>query len=126
MGIHSARKLKDNSKNNNKNQNNQNKQNNTKQSHLSGIVKEKIALVVKPPHYGRKFCVKVELKASGKEIIAFVPCDGGLNIIDIGDLVLLERKKMNDIPNCNYRCITCNGIGIKHFIEKPFRASVHV
>ncbi|KAL9642441.1 hypothetical protein ABK040_004800 [Willaertia magna] len=122
MGIFSARKLKQKSKK----KRNANKTSNQQQAttHVSGIVKEMINIHVKSPNSGIKTCVKVELCKNKKEVLAFVPCDGGVLNLDENDSVLLEKKKKKDVTNCHYFVIKFNHICLKDFCnnkEKYFR-----
>jgi len=96
-----------------------------------GIVLEKVGVEARQPNSAVRKCVRVQLVKNGKVVTAFVPGDGGLNMIDEHDEVVIEGiggpkgRSMGDIPGVRYKVITVNGVSLKALIEgkkqKPIR-----
>jgi len=96
-----------------------------------GIVLEKVGVEARQPNSAVRKCVRVQLVKNGKVVTAFVPGDGGLNIIDEHDEVIIEGiggpkgRSMGDIPGVRYKVVTVNGVSLKALIigkkQKPIR-----
>lgn len=76
-------------------------------------------------------CVRVQITKNGKVVTAFVPWDGGLNIINEHDEVIIERiggpegRAYGDLPGVRFRVIMVNGVSLKAVLQgkkqKPVR-----
>ncbi|WP_446753102.1 hypothetical protein [Vulcanisaeta sp. JCM 16161] len=76
-------------------------------------------------------CVRVQITKNGKVVTAFVPWDGGLNIINEHDEVIIERiggpegRAYGDLPGVRFRVIMVNGVSLKAILQgkkqKPVR-----
>ncbi len=96
-----------------------------------GIVLEKVGVEARQPNSAVRKCVRVQLVKNGKVVTAFVPGDGGLNMIDEHDEVLIEGiggpkgRSMGDIPGVRYKVVTVNGVSLKALLlgkkQKPIR-----
>jgi len=96
-----------------------------------GIVLEKIGVEARQPNSAVRKCVRVQLVKNGRVVTAFVPGDGGLNMIDEHDEVLIEGiggprgRSMGDIPGVRYKVVLVNGVSLKALLEgkkqKPMR-----
>ncbi len=84
-----------------------------------GIVLEKVGVEARQPHSGIRKCVRVQLAKNGKQITAFAPRDGAINVIDEHDEVIVEGiggrkgKSMGDLPGVRWRVIKVNGISLE-------------
>lgn len=96
-----------------------------------GIVLEKVGVEARQPNSAVRKCVRVQLVKNGKVVTAFVPGDGGLNMIDEHDEVIIEGiggpkgRSMGDIPGVRYKVVTVNGVSLKALLigkkQKPIR-----
>jgi ribosomal protein S12 len=68
-----------------------------------GIVIDKLTLKAKGTQDTQRQCVRVQLIATGKVVIAFVPGDGNIDHIDENDEVFLMPTKKRDIPSVKYK-----------------------
>lgn len=84
-----------------------------------GIVLEKVGVESRKPNSALRKCVRVQLVKNGKVVTAFVPFDGGINLIDEHDEVIIEGiggtlgGSMGDIPGVKYRVVMVNGVSLK-------------
>jgi len=96
-----------------------------------GIVLEKVGIESKQPNSAVRKCVRLQLIKNGKQITAFLPGDGALNLVDEHDEVLVEGiggsqgRAMGDIPGVRWKVSQVNGIDLDMLIygrkEKPKR-----
>ena len=96
-----------------------------------GIVLEKVGVESKQPNSALRKCVRVQLIKNGKQITAFLPGDGALNVVDEHDEVIIEGiggsqgRAMGDIPGVRWRVLTVNGVPLDLLItgkvKKPRR-----
>ncbi|MFP3300838.1 MAG: intein-containing 30S ribosomal protein S12 [Caldivirga sp.] len=76
-------------------------------------------------------CVRVQLTKNGKVVTAFVPWDGGLNVINEHDEVVIERiggsegRAYGDLPGVRFKVTKVNGVSLKAILlgkkQKPVR-----
>jgi len=76
-------------------------------------------------------CVRVQITKNGKVVTAFVPWDGGLNVINEHDEVIIERiggpegRAYGDLPGVRFRVVMVNGVSLKAVLQgkkqKPVR-----
>ena len=76
-------------------------------------------------------CVRVQLTKNGKVVTAFVPWDGGLNLINEHDEVIIERiggpegRAYGDLPGVRFKVTKVNGVSLKAILlgkkQKPVR-----
>lgn len=84
-----------------------------------GIVLEKVGVESRKPNSALRKCVRVQLVKNGKVVTAFVPWDGGINLIDEHDEVIIEGiggplgGSLGDIPGVKYKVIMVNGVSLK-------------
>lgn len=96
-----------------------------------GIVLEKVGVEARKPNAAVRKCVRVQLTKNGKVVTAFVPWDGGLNVINEHDEVIIEKiggpegRAYGDIPGVRFRVIKVNGVSLKAILQgkkqKPVR-----
>ncbi|MEM1620098.1 MAG: 30S ribosomal protein S12 [Fervidicoccaceae archaeon] len=96
-----------------------------------GIVLEKVGIESRQPNSAVRKCVRVQLIKNGKVVTAFVPWDGGLNLIDEHDEVIVEGiggsrgRSMGDLPGVRYKVVMVNGVSLKALLlgkkQKPVR-----
>lgn len=96
-----------------------------------GIVLEKVGVESKQPNSALRKCVRVQLIKNGKQITAFLPGDGALNVVDEHDEVIVEGiggsmgRSMGDIPGVRWKVSMVNGVPLKLLIigkvKKPRR-----
>nr|KJR72637.1 MAG: 30S ribosomal protein S12 [Vulcanisaeta sp. AZ3] len=96
-----------------------------------GIVLEKVGVEARKPNAAVRKCVRVQITKNGKVVTAFVPWDGGLNIINEHDEVVIERiggpegRAYGDLPGVRFRVIMVNGVSLKAVLlgkkQKPVR-----
>ncbi len=96
-----------------------------------GIVLEKVGVEARKPNAAVRKCVRVQLVKNGKIVTAFVPYDGGLNVINEHDEVIIERiggpegRAYGDLPGVRFRVVMVNGVSLKAILEgkrqKPMR-----
>ncbi|MGC8607762.1 MAG: 30S ribosomal protein S12 [Vulcanisaeta sp.] len=96
-----------------------------------GIVLEKVGVEARKPNAAVRKCVRVQITKNGKVVTAFVPWDGGLNIINEHDEVIIERiggpegRAYGDLPGVRFRVIMVNGVSLKAILlgkkQKPVR-----
>ncbi len=96
-----------------------------------GIVLEKVGVEARKPNSAVRKCVRVQLVKNGKVVTAFVPGDGGLNVISEHDEVLIvgiggpRGRSMGDIPGVRYKVVLVNGVSLEAILEgkkqKPVR-----
>ncbi len=96
-----------------------------------GIVLEKVGIEARKPNAAVRKCVRVQLVKNGKIVTAFVPYDGGLNVINEHDEVIIERiggpegRAYGDLPGVRFRVVMVNGVSLKAILEgkkqKPMR-----
>ncbi len=96
-----------------------------------GIVIEKVGVEAKQPNSALRKCVRVQLIKNGKQVTAFLPGDGALNVVDEHDEVMIEGiggsqgRAMGDIPGVRYRVFLVNGVPldllVRGKIKKPKR-----
>jgi small subunit ribosomal protein S12 len=96
-----------------------------------GIVLEKVGVESRQPNSAVRKCVRVQLIKNGKQITAFVPWDGSLNVIDEHDEVVVEGiggssgRSMGDLPGVRWRVSKVNGIDLWQLLigkkKKPVR-----
>ncbi|MBR9681946.1 MAG: 30S ribosomal protein S12 [Candidatus Altiarchaeota archaeon] len=81
-----------------------------------GIVLEKVGIEARQPHSGIRKCVRVQLMKNGKQVTAFAPRDGAINMIEEHDEVLIEGiggrkgRSFGDLPGVRYKVIQINGV----------------
>ncbi len=87
-----------------------------------GIVLEKVAVEARQPHSGIRKCVRVQLIKNGKQVTAYCPGDGAINVIDEHDEVIIEGiggrkgRSMGDIPGVRYKVVKVNGVALKEIL----------
>lgn len=96
-----------------------------------GIVLEKVGVEARKPNAAVRKCVRVQLVKNGKVVTAFVPYDGGLNLINEHDEVIIERiggpegRSLGDIPGIRFKVTKVNGVSILAVLrgkkQKPTR-----
>ncbi|MEL9990938.1 MAG: 30S ribosomal protein S12 [Thermoproteus sp.] len=96
-----------------------------------GIVLEKVGVEARKPNAAVRKCVRVQLVKNGKVVTAFVPYDGGLNLINEHDEVIIERiggpegRSLGDIPGIRFKVTKVNGVSILAILrgkkQKPTR-----
>ncbi len=96
-----------------------------------GIVLEKVGVEARKPNSAVRKCVRVQLVKNGKIVTAFVPGDGGLNVISEHDEVIItgiggpRGRSMGDIPGVRYKVVIVNGVSLEAILagkkEKPVR-----
>lgn len=96
-----------------------------------GIVLEKVGVESKQPNSALRKCVRVQLIKNGKQITAFLPGDGALNVVDEHDEVIVEGiggsmgRSMGDIPGVRWKVSMVNGVPLNLLIigkvKKPRR-----
>ncbi len=96
-----------------------------------GIVLEKVGVEARKPNSAVRKCVRVQLVKNGKVVTAFVPGDGGLNVISEHDEVLIvgiggpRGRSMGDIPGVRYKVVLVNGVSLEAILlgkkQKPVR-----
>jgi len=96
-----------------------------------GIVIEKVGVEAKQPNSALRKCVRVQLIKNGKQVTAFLPGDGALNVVDEHDEVMIEGiggsqgRAMGDIPGVRYRVFLVNGVPldllVRGEVKKPKR-----
>jgi small subunit ribosomal protein S12 len=96
-----------------------------------GIVLEKVGVEARKPNAAVRKCVRVQITKNGKVVTAFVPWDGGLNVINEHDEVIIERiggpegRAYGDLPGVRFRVIMVNGVSLKAVLlgkkQKPVR-----
>ncbi len=96
-----------------------------------GIVIGKVGIVSKQPNSALRNCVRVQLIKNGKQVTAFLPGDGALNVVDEHDEVMIEGiggsqgRAMGDLPGVRYRVFLVNGVPLNLLVigkvKKPKR-----
>ncbi len=96
-----------------------------------GIVLEKVGVESKQPNSAIRKCVRIQLIKNGRNITAFLPGDGALNVVDEHDEVLVEGiggsrgRSMGDIPGVRWKVVTVNGVSLNELVygrkQKPAR-----
>ena len=96
-----------------------------------GIVLEKVGVEARKPNSAVRKCVRVQLVKNGKVVTAFVPGDGGLNVISEHDEVVIvgiggpRGRSMGDIPGVRYKVVLVNGVALDAILkgkkQKPVR-----
>ncbi|MEM1677218.1 MAG: 30S ribosomal protein S12 [Nitrososphaerota archaeon] len=96
-----------------------------------GIVLEKIGVEARQPNSAIRKAVRVQLIKNGRQITAFCPGDGALNVIDEHDEVIISGiggtlgRSMGDLPGVRYKVELVNGVPLKLLIlgkvKKPRR-----
>jgi SSU ribosomal protein S12P len=96
-----------------------------------GIVLEKVGVEARKPNAAVRKCVRVQLVKNGKVVTAFVPYDGGLNLINEHDEVIIERiggpegRSLGDIPGIRFKVTKVNGVSLLAVLrgkkQKPTR-----
>jgi len=96
-----------------------------------GIVLEKVGVESRQPNSAVRKCVRVQLIKNGKQVTAFVPWDGSLNVIDEHDEIVIEGiggssgRSMGDLPGVRWRVSKVNGIDLWQLLvgkkKKPVR-----
>jgi small subunit ribosomal protein S12 len=96
-----------------------------------GIVLEKVGVEARKPNSAVRKCVRVQLVKNGKIVTAFVPGDGGLNVISEHDEVIIvgiggpRGRSMGDIPGVRYKVVLVNGVALDAILkgkkQKPVR-----
>ncbi len=96
-----------------------------------GIVLEKVGVEARKPNSAIRKCVRVQLVKNGKVVTAFVPGDGGLNVISEHDEVIIvgiggpRGRSMGDIPGVRYKVVLVNGVSLDAILkgkkQKPVR-----
>jgi small subunit ribosomal protein S12 len=110
MSGNNARKLKQNSKKSKTKHKSSNTHTKQQQqiSHVSGIVVYRTRLTSESKNYGVRSCVAV-MTSEGKEVMAFVPGDGGLNHIEENTQVLLSHRRKGGLFNVPYKVVKIVG-----------------
>ncbi len=95
------------------------------------IVLEKVGVEARKPNAAVRKCVRVQIVKNGKIVTAFVPWDGGLNVINEHDEVIIERiggpegRAYGDLPGVRFSVVMVNGVSLKAILEgkkqKPTR-----
>lgn len=93
-----------------------------------GIVLKKVGIEAKQPNSAvRKVC-KVQIIATGKNLLAFAPKDGAFNVIQENDEVTVEGlgkkgRAVGDMPGIKYKIIKVAGVSLDAILrgkkEKP-------
>ncbi|MDD5416472.1 MAG: 30S ribosomal protein S12 [Candidatus Aenigmarchaeota archaeon] len=84
-----------------------------------GIVIKKTGVEQKQPHSGIIKVVRVQLLKNGKEVSAFCPRSGAINVINEHDEVIIEglggsqRGPIGSMPGIKYRVSKVNGIPLE-------------
>lgn len=84
-----------------------------------GIVLEKVGIEARQPHSGIRKAVRVQLVKNGKQVTAFAPNDGAINMIDEHDEVIIEGiggrkgKSMGDLPGVRFKVVKVNGVSLE-------------
>ncbi len=96
-----------------------------------GIVLDKRVFEQKQPSSGLVKCVRVQLVKNGKQLTAFVPGDGAINVIDEHDEVTVvgiggaQGGPIGSIPTVKYKVVKVNGIDLEELRtgrkQKPTR-----
>ncbi|HDR53674.1 MAG TPA: 30S ribosomal protein S12 [archaeon] len=90
-----------------------------KSAQAKGIVLEKVGVEARQPHSGIRKCVRVQLMKNGKQVTAFAPRDGAINMIEEHDEVLIEGiggrkgRSFGDLPGVRYKVIQVNGVSLE-------------
>jgi small subunit ribosomal protein S23e len=84
----------------------------------SGIIVGKVAVEAKQPNSAIRKAVRVQLKKNNKVIIAFVPRDGALKLIDDNDRCLIagmgrSGRSVGDLPGVRFKVIQVAGFSLK-------------
>merc|ERR1711904_674480 len=96
--------------------------------YASGYVTEKLGVEAKQPNSAIRKAVRVQLKRNNKKIVAFIPLDGSLNIVEENDEVVVAgmgRKGLSvgDRPGVCFKVVKSSGVSLlamyKHKKEKP-------
>lgn len=95
-----------------------------------GIVLDKIGIEAKQPNSAvRKVC-RVQIIATGKNLLAFAPGDGALKVIEQNDEVLIQGsgkrgRSVGDMPGIKYEIVKVSGVSLSAILsgkrEKPTR-----
>ena len=91
------------------------------------IVLEKIGIESKQPNSALRKCVRVQLVKNGKQVTAFLPGDGALNVVDEHDEVMIEGiggsqgRAMGDLPGVRYKVFLVNGVPLSLLILGKIR-----
>ena len=95
-----------------------------------GIVLNKIGVEAKQPNSAvRKVC-RVQIIATGKNLLAFAPKDGAFKVIEENDEVTVEGlgrrgKAVGDMPGIKYKIVKVGGVSLDAILsgkrEKPSR-----
>ncbi|CAN7129428.1 unnamed protein product [Brassica rapa subsp. narinosa] len=97
-------------------------------SHAKGIVLELIGVEAKQPNSAIRKCARIQLIKNGKKVVAFVPNDGCLNLLEPNDEVLISgfgRKghAVGDIPGVRNKVVKVSGVSLSALYkgkkEKP-------
>jgi len=93
-----------------------------------GIVLKKVGIEAKQPNSAiRKVC-KVQIIATGKNLLAFAPKDGAFNVIQENDQVVVQGlgkkgRATGDMPGIKYKIIKVAGVSLDAILsgkkEKP-------
>ena len=96
-----------------------------------GIVIEKRVVEQKRPHSGLIKCVRVQLVKNGRQLTAFVPKSGSINLINEHDEVIVEplgggqRGPIGSMWGVRWKVIAVNGVSLdairKGKKQKPAR-----
>ncbi len=92
-----------------------------------GIVIEKVGVEAKQPNSALRKCVRVQLIKNGKQVTAFLPGDGALNVVDEHDEVMIEGiggsqgRAMGDIPGVRYKVFLVNGVPLSLLVTGKVR-----
>ena len=84
-----------------------------------GIVLEKVGIEARQPHSGIRKCVRVQLVKNGRQVTAFAPRDGAINVIDEHDEVIVEGiggrkgRSFGDLPGVRFKIIKVNGVSLE-------------
>lgn len=94
----------------------------------TGIVLKKVGIEAKQPNSAvRKVC-KVQIIATGKNLLAFAPKDGAFNVIQENDQVTVQGlgkkgRATGDMPGIKYKIIKVAGVSLDAILsgkkEKP-------
>lgn len=96
-----------------------------------GIVLEKVGVESKQPNSAIRKCVRIQLIKNGKQISAFLPGDGALNVVDEHDEVTVvgiggaRGRAKGDLPGVRWKVIKVNNVSLEAVLigkkEKPVR-----
>lgn len=96
-----------------------------------GIVLEKVGVEAKQPNSAIRKCIRLQLTKNGRQISAFCPGDGAINLIDEHDEVVIEGiggrmgGAMGDIPGIRWKVVAVNNVDLRQLVigkkEKPVR-----